>query len=61
MDSTPQQSSQPTTPQASSQVAEAQTLLKSLREQVAHPDLDTAIEKLEMALSILTTNTGGML
>jgi hypothetical protein len=61
MDSNPQQNSPSASPEASSQVAEAQTLLKSLREQVAHPDLDTAIEKLEMALSILTTNTGGML
>ncbi|WP_187148823.1 hypothetical protein [Candidatus Korobacter versatilis] len=48
-------------PDASANVAEAQSLLKSLREQVAHPDLDVAIEKLEMALSILTTKTGGML
>jgi len=48
-------------PDASSNVAEAQSLLKSLREQVAHPDLDVAIEKLELALSILTTKTGGML
>ena len=47
---------------AGAQVAEAHGLLKRLREQVnAHPDLDLAIEKLEMALSILTTNTGGML
>jgi hypothetical protein len=26
-----------------------------------HPDLEAAIERLEMALSILTTRTGGML
>ena len=48
-------------PDASANVAEAQSLLKSLREQMAHPDLDIAIEKLELALSILTTKTGGML
>ena len=54
----PQQTPQP---DASSNLAEAHSLLKSLREQVAHPDLDVAIEKLEMALSILTTKTGGML
>ena len=53
----------PETPQseAGANVAEAHGLLKSLREQIAHPDLDIAIEKLEMALSILTTKTGGML
>ncbi len=48
-------------PDASANVAEAHSLLKSLREQMAHPDLDIAIEKLELALSILTTKTGGML
>jgi hypothetical protein len=43
-------------------VAEAHGILKRMREQLnAHPDLDLAIEKLEMALSILTTNSGGML
>ena len=46
---------------AESQVAEAQGILKRMRDLNAHPDLDLAIEKLEMALSILTTNTGGML
>lgn len=49
-------------PGASQQIAEAHGLLKQMREQVsAHPELDLAIEKLELALSILTTNTGGML
>jgi hypothetical protein len=55
---------EPEKPQAdaSQQVAEAHGLLKQMREQIsAHPELDQAIEKLEMALSILTTNTGGML
>lgn len=47
---------------AGAKIAEAQGLLKRMREQLSdHPDLDIAIEKLEMALSILTTNTGGML
>ena len=46
---------------AEAHVVEAQGILKRLREMNAHPDLDLAIEKLEMALSILTTNTGGML
>ncbi len=50
-----------TSQEAEAHVAEAQTLLKRMRGQLAHPDLDLAIEKLEMALSILTSNTGGML
>lgn len=50
-----------TSQDAEAHVAEAQSLLKRVREQLEHPDLDLAIEKLEMALSILTTNTGGML
>lgn len=49
------------TQDAEARVAEAQGILKRMRELNAHPDLDLAIEKLEMALSILTTNTGGML
>ncbi len=43
-------------------VAEAHRRLGQLRQQLdAHPDLEIAIERLEMALSILTTKTGGML
>jgi len=43
-------------------VAEAHRHLSLLRQQLdAHPDLEIAIERLEMALSILTTKTGGML
>lgn len=50
------------TPDARQPVQEAHSLLTRLREtKNAHPELDEAIEKLEMALSILTTNTGGML
>jgi len=49
-------------PDAAEQVAEAHRLLNGLREQLdRHPDLEEAISKLEMALSILTTKTGGML
>ena len=49
-------------PDAAAQVAEAHRLLNGLREQLdRHPDLEEAISKLEMALSILTTKTGGML
>ena len=49
-------------PAAAEHVAEAHRILSGLRQQLdKHPDLDEAIAKLEMALSILTTNTGGML
>jgi len=44
------------------QVAEAHRILSGLQERLdQHPDLEEAIAKLEMALSILTTKTGGML
>jgi len=47
---------------AAGHVAEAHRRLSLLRQQLeAHPDLEAAIERLEMALSILTTKTGGML
>ena len=50
------------TPNAVEQVAEAHRILSGLRQQLdRHPDLEEAIAKLEMALSILTTRTGGML
>jgi hypothetical protein len=43
-------------------VAGAHHLLKSLQAKVGeHPELAEAITKLEMALSILTVKTGGML
>ena len=43
-------------------VVEAHRILNGLRQQLdKHPDLDEAIAKLEMALSVLTTKTGGML
>jgi hypothetical protein len=54
---TPEQS-----PDAAEHVAEAHRILNGLRQQLdRHPDLEEAISKLEMALSILTTKTGGML
>ncbi len=47
---------------AAQHVAEAHRILSGLRQQLdRHPDLEEAIAKLEMALSILTTRTGGML
>ncbi|HEY3929914.1 MAG TPA: hypothetical protein VGL89_16200 [Candidatus Koribacter sp.] len=57
MEPNPQNSTQ----DAEARVAEAHSLLKKMREQLEHPDLDTAIEKLEAALSLLTSSTGGML
>ena len=52
--------SQPSDP--AEYVAEAHRRLTAMREGLdKHPDLEAAIERLEMALSILTTKTGGML
>jgi hypothetical protein len=52
----------PEQPDAAEHVAEAHRILNGLRQQLdRHPDLEEAIAKLEMALSILTTKTGGML
>jgi len=49
-------------PQAAEYVAEAHRRLTTMRRELEkHPDLEAAIERLEMALSILTTRTGGML
>lgn len=43
-------------------LTEAHTLLQELRKELAqHPQLEDAIQRIEMALSILTTKTGGML
>ena len=47
---------------AAEQVAEAHKLLRALqRELEHHPELDEAIIKLELALSALTLQTGGLL
>jgi hypothetical protein len=44
------------------QVAEAHSLLLSLRERLdKHPELEDAIRRLEIALEQLTLQTGGML
>lgn len=43
-------------------IADAHKMLKSLRAQLGqHPELDEAILKLELALSALTLQTGGLL
>ena len=61
----PEDSKTPTTeptPEAAEHIAEAHRRLTALRQQLdKYPDLEAAIERLEMALSILTTRTGGML
>jgi hypothetical protein len=49
-------------PDAAEHVAEAHRRLTAMRAEVdKFPDLEAAIERLELALSILTTKTGGML
>jgi hypothetical protein len=48
--------------EAAQHVADAHDLLTSLRKNFEkHPQLEQAIEKLEMALSALTMRTGGLL
>ena len=46
---------------ATTHVVEAHRILSGMPRREEHPDLQEAIAKLEMALSILTTKTGGML
>ncbi len=60
----PAPESEPREPQqeAVEHVTEAHRLLSSIRDRLEHhPELDEAIERLEMALSVLTTHTGGLL
>jgi len=53
---------EPTQNTAAEHVADARALLGRLREQLGHhPELDEAILKLELALSALTLQTGGLL
>lgn len=62
MSSQPSNSQQPPDSDAREHIAEAHRRLSVLRQELEkHPDLEIAIERLEMALSILTTKTGGML
>lgn len=52
----------PDSPDAAQHIADARQLLQSLRERLGqHPELEEAIVKLEMALSSLTLQTGGLL
>ena len=49
-------------PEAAEHIAEAKRRLTVLQKELdKHPDLEAAIERLELALSVLTTKTGGML
>jgi hypothetical protein len=53
---------EPSKTNAAEHVADAHQILKSLRGKVGqHPELDEAIMKLELALSALTLQTGGLL
>jgi hypothetical protein len=48
--------------QAAEHVADAHRLLETLQHKLGqHPELDEAIVKLELALSALTLQTGGLL
>ncbi len=61
MESQPKQPERPHQ-EIAEHIAGAHDLLQRLREKVdKHPELEEAIRRLEMALSILTVNTGGML
>ena len=61
-DNIPAQASPEQNPNAAEDVAEAHRRLTSLRKEFdKHPDLEAAIERLEQALAVLTTKTGGML
>jgi hypothetical protein len=54
--------SQPDSSDAAQHVAEAHRLLRALQLPLdKHPELAKAIDNLELALSILTTKTAGML
>lgn len=49
-------------PQAAAHIEGAHQILKTLQEKIGeHPELSTAILKLEIALNILTVKTGALL
>lgn len=61
-DNQPTQTSPEQNPNAAQHVAEAHRRLTLLRKELdKHPDLEAAIDRLEQALNVLTTKTGGML
>lgn len=48
--------------EAAQQIREAQNLLEQMRTEMdRHPGLEEAIRRLESALSLLTTQSGGLL
>ena len=56
-DRTPEDSAQ-----AAAHIASAQQMLKALQEKIGeHPEIGSAILKLEMALNVLAVKTGGLL
>jgi hypothetical protein len=58
----PKSTPQPRQPDAAHHVAEAHRLLRALQLPLdKHPELEKAIDNLELALSILANKTGGML
>ncbi|HZP22109.1 MAG TPA: hypothetical protein VFB04_01605 [Terriglobales bacterium] len=62
MSDEPKPSPQSNQPDAAQHVAEAHRLLRALQLPLdKHPELEKAIDNLELALSILANKTGGML
>ncbi len=62
MSGTPESTREESQRTAIEHVAEAHSILKRLRDRMEeHPELEHAIEELELALSKLTLRTGGML
>jgi predicted translin family RNA/ssDNA-binding protein len=58
----PNQPADPSQNKAAEHIADAHQLLESLKRKLGqHPELDEAIAKLELALSALTLQTGGLL
>jgi Lon protease-like protein len=61
-DTSAKPSAEPSQNKAIEHVADAHHLLKALQRQLGqHPELEEAIAKLELALSALTLQTGGLL
>jgi hypothetical protein len=59
---TPESTQKPPQQAAIEHITEAHSILKRLHDQLEkHPELERAIEELELALSKLTLRTGGML
>ena len=62
MEAETERSSKQNSAQAAAHIESAQDILKRLREKIGeHPEIGTAITKLEMALNLLAIQTGGLL